>query len=118
MTDQYLHVNQASSGPALASLVDGRLHLQVGAAPNSQAMHGLTVEDGHNIRAALDKVLPPTPFLLESLAKAIQVLERVGCQFDYCGGPTLEPIDMITCYVCDAVAELQAAVDRVNEKED
>ena len=39
----------------------------------------------------------------------IEALERIGCQFQFCDGPTLEPVDMKTCYVCELLARLQAA---------
>lgn len=48
----------------------------------------------------------------ELLAEAIEALERVGCEFEYCGGPTLEPEDMRTCYVCDLLARLRVALGR------
>jgi len=39
---------------------------------------------------------------------AIEALERVGCQFFACDGPTLDPIPMATCYVCAEIAQLRA----------
>lgn len=41
------------------------------------------------------------------LADALDALERAGCQFFACGGPTLEPIGMVTCYRCVEVARLR-----------
>lgn len=35
------------------------------------------------------------------LSQAREVLERVGCQFDMCTGPTIAPVDMRTCFVCE-----------------
>ncbi|GHH57575.1 hypothetical protein [Lentzea cavernae] len=35
------------------------------------------------------------------LSQAREVLERVGCQFDMCTGPTSAPVDMRTCFVCE-----------------
>lgn len=46
------------------------------------------------------------------LLEAIDALERVGCQFDMCDGPTLEPVSMSTCYLCETLAKIRAAVGR------
>jgi hypothetical protein len=43
----------------------------------------------------------------ELLAAALDVLEHAGCQFWACEGPTLEPIDMVTCGACATVAQLR-----------
>lgn len=40
---------------------------------------------------------------------ALVSLQDVGCQFDMCQGPTLEPIDMVTCSRCIALAQLEDA---------
>ncbi|WP_157528749.1 hypothetical protein [Nocardia sp. NRRL S-836] len=48
----------------------------------------------------------------ELLREVIDTLERVGCQFDFCRGPTLEPVPMITCCACATLACVRA---RVNE---
>jgi hypothetical protein len=42
------------------------------------------------------------------LDEAIETLERLGCQFGFCDGPTLEPVDMKTCYACEMLAKLRA----------
>ncbi|GAB7044935.1 hypothetical protein [Catenuloplanes indicus] len=47
----------------------------------------------------------------ELLAEAINSLERVGCQFWACEGPTLDPIDMVTCYRCTTLGKLYAVRD-------
>lgn len=39
--------------------------------------------------------------------EAIEALERIGCQFFACDGPTLEPVNMSTCFVCDLLARLR-----------
>lgn len=39
--------------------------------------------------------------------EALEALERVGCQFYMCTGPTLEPEDMVTCFACITVAKLR-----------
>lgn len=44
------------------------------------------------------------------LVEAIETLERVGCQFDFCDGPTLDPVPMGTCYLCETLAKLRVAV--------
>lgn len=46
------------------------------------------------------------------LATALESLERVGCDFWACEGPTLDPIDMITCHRCLTVAELRQRLGR------
>lgn len=48
----------------------------------------------------------------ELLAAAIETLERVGCQFFACDGPTLEPEPMITCHACATLAQLRVAAGR------
>lgn len=40
------------------------------------------------------------------LADVIDTLERVGCQFDHCDGPTPTPVPMITCHVCALLGRL------------
>ncbi|GLZ62838.1 hypothetical protein [Micromonospora sp. NBRC 107095] len=47
----------------------------------------------------------------ELLDDTIDVLERVGCQFWACDGPTLEPVDMKTCAACALLARLRAAAE-------
>ncbi len=47
-----------------------------------------------------------TEELRELLAAAIASLERCGCQFWACEGETLNPIDMVTCHRCAALAQL------------
>lgn len=49
---------------------------------------------------------------LALLAETIETLERVGCQFWACDGPTLEPVDMKTCYACETLAKLRVAAGR------
>lgn len=39
--------------------------------------------------------------------EALEALERIGCQFYMCTGPTLEPEDMVTCFACVTVAKLR-----------
>lgn len=46
------------------------------------------------------------------LAEALEALERVGCQFWACDGPSLEPVDMKTCHVCRLTARLQQRLGR------
>ena len=52
------------------------------------------------------------------LDEAIESLERVGCQFGYCDGPTLDPVDMRTCYVCETLAKLRVAADQPQRRDD
>lgn len=42
------------------------------------------------------------------LRRVLETLERAGCQFWACEGPTLEPIDMVTCHACHTVALVSA----------
>lgn len=39
--------------------------------------------------------------------EALEALERIGCQYKFCTGPTLEPEDMVTCFACVTVAKLR-----------
>lgn len=43
----------------------------------------------------------------ELLADSLDELESVGCQFWACKGPTLNPIDMVTCNLCRLIAVLR-----------
>jgi hypothetical protein len=52
------------------------------------------------------------------ITESLSVMERVGCQFDMCTGPTLEPVDMRTCYVCELAAKLRVALGLPAEDED
>jgi len=52
------------------------------------------------------------------LDEAIETLERVGCQFDYCDGPTLEPVNMVTCFACETLAKLRVAAGRPPRRDD
>lgn len=44
---------------------------------------------------------------LALLEEAVESFERVGCQGRFCDGPTLEPVDMVTCHRCEALAKLR-----------
>lgn len=56
----------------------------------------------------------PTPVVpgisAELLGETIVTLERVGCQFQFCQGPTLAPVPMRTCFVCETLAKLQQSL--------
>ena len=52
------------------------------------------------------------------IEESIEVLERVGCQFDFCDGPTLRPVAMRTCFVCDLLARLRVSVGRAPRRDD
>jgi hypothetical protein len=54
----------------------------------------------------------------ELVVEAADALERVGCQFQFCDGPTLEPVDGVTCFRCDLLARLRAAVGRPARRPD
>jgi hypothetical protein len=41
------------------------------------------------------------------LADVLETLERTGCQFWACEGPTLTPKDMTTCNPCAMIARLR-----------
>lgn len=49
------------------------------------------------------KVEIPSDLLAETLATVYEV----GCQFEFCDGPTLEPADMRTCHRCATLAKLR-----------
>lgn len=40
------------------------------------------------------------------LRDSLAAMERVGCQFDRCPGPDVEPVDMHTCHVCELIRRL------------
>lgn len=46
------------------------------------------------------------------LRESLEVLERAGCQFWACMGPTLHPIPMTTCCVCSLIARLRRRLDQ------
>jgi hypothetical protein len=52
------------------------------------------------------------------LVESIDALERIGCQFTHCDGPTLEPVDMVTCFACALLARLRVAVGRPARRPD
>jgi hypothetical protein len=54
--------------------------------------------------------IPHVQISPELLADVIDGFERVGCQFEFCNGPTLEPEDMITCFRCHTLARLRVLV--------
>lgn len=41
------------------------------------------------------------------LRESLTALEMAGCQFWACKGPTLRPIPMTTCVVCQSIARLR-----------
>lgn len=55
---------------------------------------------------------PPLTDFAGLMAEALESLERVGCQFDHCDGPTTKPVDMVTCHVCETIARLRVALGR------
>lgn len=52
------------------------------------------------------------PLLRALIAESVVALERVGCQFWACKGPTHEPVDMETCFVDELIPRLRAALGR------
>jgi hypothetical protein len=68
-----------------------------GYADQVNAMARQIQEQGQQLALAMDTLEKQQAFLSE----AREVLERVGCQFDMCTGPTVAPIDMRTCFVCE-----------------
>lgn len=48
--------------------------------------------------------------LNQLLLDTVESLEQVGCQWAMCDGPTLEPVDMVTCHVCALLARVRVAV--------
>lgn len=52
------------------------------------------------------------------LAESLDALERVGCQFDFCDGPTLEPAELRTCFVCELIAKLRVAAGLPPRRDD
>jgi hypothetical protein len=64
------------------------------------------------------RITPITPIPTALLAEVIEALERVGCEYNFCDGPTLEPVDMVTCYVCETLAKLRVAAGRPARRDD
>jgi hypothetical protein len=54
-------------------------------------------------------VSPTTAVPTDLVAEVVETLERVGCQFDFCDGPTLDPVPMGTCYRCETLAKVRVA---------
>ncbi len=52
------------------------------------------------------------------LAETIETLEQIGCEFEFCDGPTLEPVDMRTCNACATLAKLRVAAGRPPRRDD
>ncbi len=50
--------------------------------------------------------------------ETIEALERIGCQFNFCNGPTLEPESMVTCFVCDLLARLRVSIGLPPRRDD
>lgn len=62
--------------------------------------------------------MPATQIDTATLAEAIETLERVGCQYNFCGGPTMQPVDMVTCFACETLAKLRVAAGRPPRTDD
>jgi hypothetical protein len=45
---------------------------------------------------------------LALVAEIEETLQRVGCQYEFCEGPTLEPDAMVTCYRCVTLAQVRS----------
>jgi hypothetical protein len=54
----------------------------------------------------------------ELLQESIDTLERVGCQWRFCDGPTLAPVPMVTCFACETLAKLRVAAGRKPRHDD
>ncbi len=48
-----------------------------------------------------------TNTIYNDLKNAVGVLQFVGCQFEFCEGPTKLPTDMMTCRVCYLLHNLE-----------
>jgi hypothetical protein len=55
---------------------------------------------------------------LSLITETVEALERAGCQFWACEGPTLEPVSMLTCNVCAVLAQWQAVLDQAKASHD
>jgi hypothetical protein len=53
----------------------------------------------------------PVPVPADLWADVCESLERVGCQFWACEGPTLTPTPMVTCHACATLARVQALTE-------
>jgi hypothetical protein len=54
--------------------------------------------------------------LLRELRKAKRALLRVGCQFEFCKGHVAPPIDMVTCYCCRELYDINQLLKRLKGK--
>jgi len=59
-----------------------------------------------------------TKIATDLLEEAIDALDRVGCQFEHCDGPTLDPVPMCTCYRCDIIARLRVVAGQPARRAD
>lgn len=57
-----------------------------------------------------------SPNLLAAAETAILALGRAGCQFFACEGPTKPFRDGATCFACEAIQKLNAAVAKARGK--
>lgn len=55
---------------------------------------------------------------LTLINQIIETLEQVGCQFDFCNGPTTEVENMITCHRCLTLALVRVAAGRPARRAD
>ncbi len=46
------------------------------------------------------------------LVDVVDSLEHVGCQFDHCTGPTLQPVDMRTCHRCEVLERVRDLLEK------
>lgn len=54
----------------------------------------------------------------QTAADVLDTLERTECVFWACDGPTLEPVDMVTCYRCATLAQVRHAFGLVPREPD
>jgi hypothetical protein len=48
----------------------------------------------------------------KQLRHTLKVLERAGCQFQYCPGPNKPFVNMATCFVCDEIRNVRALLKK------
>lgn len=48
----------------------------------------------------------------KQLRHTLKVLERAGCQFQYCPGPNKPFVNMATCFVCDEIRDVRALLKK------
>lgn len=60
------------------------------------------------------RLIAAAPEMAARLRESQDALDRAGCQFAYCEGPDVPPIDMRTCFRCGAMWHNRALLARID----